>query len=82
MSDRQINQLVDRVAKLEAEVQQLKSANTCGGGWEGIIGSQKDNPFFLEVIAEIEKDRAAEKAEMAVTPAKKRISRRAKTTHK
>ena len=64
------------MAKLEAEVQQLKSANVCGGGWEGIIGSQKDTPFFLEVIAEIEKERAAENALLESKPTKKRVMRR------
>ena len=82
MSDKQFNKLSDRVAQLEAEVEQLKAGSGCGEGWQGIVGSQKDNPFFLEVIAEIEKDRAAEKAAMAVTPAKKRTSRRAATTKK
>ena len=78
MSDKQINQLLDRVAKLEAEVSQLKAAGNCGG-WEGIVGSQKDNPFFLEVIAEIEKERAAEKALLQKKPTKKRVTRRTAT---
>lgn len=87
MSDKQLSLLLDRVAKLETEVAQLKAADKCGSGWEGIIGSQKDNPFFLEVIAEIEVARAAEKvamdnASMTVVPTKRRVSRRATTTRK
>ncbi|MCX7407934.1 MAG: hypothetical protein NTZ32_07610 [Planctomycetales bacterium] len=82
LSERQLNQLLERVSKLETEVSQLKGTGTYGGGWEGIIGSQKDNQFFLEVIVEMEKERATEKAVMAVTPAKKRTFRRAKTTEK
>ena len=57
MNDKQINQLLDRVAKLEAEVEYLKAASSCG--LLGLFGSQKDNPLFLEVIAEIEAVRAA-----------------------
>ncbi len=66
MSDKQINQLLDRVAKLEAEGEQLKAASGCGDGLLGLFGSQKDNPLFLEVIAEIEAARDAEKAAMSV----------------
>lgn len=81
MSDKQINQLLDRVGKLEAEVERLKATGVCGEGWQGIVGSQKDNPFFLDVVAEIEAARAAEKAAMAPTsakkPTKKPASRRA-----
>jgi hypothetical protein len=79
MSDKQINQLLDRVAKLEIEVEQLKAGSGCGAGLLGLFGSQKDNPLFVEVIAEIEAARAAEKVAMSVTPAKKRTSRRAVT---
>ena len=79
MSERQITQLLDRVSKLEAEVEQLKSGTRCGDGLLGLFGSQKDNPFFVEVISEIEKDRAAEKAAMAKADAKKPSRRRAVT---
>ncbi len=87
MSDKQMNLLLDRVAKLEAEVSQLKEAGKCGSGWEGIIGSQKDNPFFLEVVAEIEAARAAEKATLTkatatTVPAKQRSPRRSVATRK
>jgi len=82
MSDKQINQLLDRVAKLEAEVSQLKVAGNCGGGWEGVIGSQKDNPFFLEVIAEIENERADDRALLESNPTKKRVTRRNATVKK
>ena len=68
MSDKQFNQLLERVAKLEAEVERLKSGSSgtssCGEGLLGIFGSQKDNPFFLGVIVEIETARAVEKAAM------------------
>ena len=87
MSDKQMTALLDRVAKLEAEVEQLKSANKCASGWEGIVGSQKDNPFFLEVIAEMDAARVAERAAVDKTstttvPAKRRSSRRAVATRK
>ncbi|MBC8114254.1 MAG: hypothetical protein H7062_07750 [Candidatus Saccharimonas sp.] len=65
MSDKQINQLLDRVAKLEAAVEQLKTGNRCGGGLLGLFGLQKDNPLFSEVIAHIEAERVAEKAGMS-----------------
>jgi hypothetical protein len=71
MSDKQMNQLLDRVAKLESEVGQLKAGNRCGDGLIGLFGIQKDNPLFPEVIAHIEAERAAEKAAMSVAPAKK-----------
>ena len=35
-------------------------------GWQGIVGSQQDNPLFDEVIAVIQAERAAEKAAMAL----------------
>ena len=71
-------------AKLEAEVAQLKAGSRCGEGLLGLFGSQKDNLLFEEVIAEIEAGRAAEKAAMSVTSAKKpsakkRVLRRAAT---
>jgi hypothetical protein len=71
MSDKQITQLLDRVAKLESEVEQLKTGNRCGDGLIGLFGLQKDNPLFSEVIAHIEAERAAEKAAMSVAPSKK-----------
>ena len=68
MSDKQFNQLLERVAKLEAEVERLKSGGGGANSWRegllGIFGSQKDNPIFLEVIAEIETARSVEKAAM------------------
>ena len=54
MSDKQMTALLDRVAKLEAEVEHLKSGGRCKEGLLGLFGSQKDNPLFAEVIAEIE----------------------------
>ena len=82
MSDKQMNLLLDRVAKLEAEVAQLKVGDRCGAGLLGLFGSQKDNPLFAEVICDIEAERTAEKAAMSVTtakkpPVKKRTPRRA-----
>ncbi len=86
MSDKQFNQLLERVAKLEAEVERLKSgsggANSCEKGLLGIFGSQKDNPFFVEVIAEIEAARSVEKAAMSAKPVKKRVRRRVATPKK
>ena len=72
MSDKQLTSLLDRVSKLEAEVEHLKSGGRCKEGLLGLFGSQKDNPLFAEVIAEIEAERAAEKVAMSVTTAKKR----------
>ena len=86
MSDKQFNQLLERVAKLEAEVERLKSgvggANSCGEGLLGIFGSQKDNPFFLDVIAEIEAARSVEKDAMCAEPVKQRARRRVATPKK
>ena len=86
MSDKQFNQLLERVAKLEAEVERLKSGScgtsSCGEGLLGIFGSQKDNPFFLEVIAEIEAARSVEKTGMSAIPVKKRARRRVATSKK
>lgn len=86
MSDKQFNQLLERVAKLEAEVERLKSGsggdNGCGAGLLGIFGSQKDNPFFLEVIAEIENERSVEKVAMSAESVKKRARRQVATPKK
>lgn len=84
MTGKQLAQLLDRVAKLEAEVEQLKSVAQCGGGWEGIFGSQKDNPLFEEVIAHIQAERAADKSAVESALAKKpkpkkRVSRSSTT---
>lgn len=37
-----------------------------GEAWKGIVGSQKDNPLFDEVMAVIQAERAAERAAMAL----------------
>lgn len=38
-------------------------------GWQGIVGSQQDNPLFDEVISVIQAERVAEKAAMALIDA-------------
>jgi cell division protein FtsB len=86
MSDKQFDQLLARIAKLEAEVERLKSGsgvdNGCGPGLLGIFGAQKDNPFFSEVIAEIDAARSLEKAAVSTEPVKKRARRRVATPKK
>ena len=86
MSDKQMTALLDRVAKLEAEVEQLKSGNHCGEGLLGLFGSQKDNPFFDDVIAHINAERVADMAavdaSLAREPKAKRRSSKRNTAAK
>ncbi len=82
MRDKQMVELLDRVAKLEAEVEQLKAGRRCGDGLIGLFGIQKNNPMFPEVIAEIEKERAADRKRLGLKPVKKQPARRNATKKK
>lgn len=69
-----------RVASLEAEVAQLKQvpAPATAAGFESIVGSQADNPFFELVVREIKRRRdqdyaqARQETKAARKPAPKR----------
>ncbi len=51
--------LEERVAQLEAEVERLKSSQpiATGQGWQSIVGSHADNPFFEQVVREMKRER-------------------------
>lgn len=62
-----VETLEARVARLEAEVDRLKQASdpapAVAGGWESIVGSQADNPFFDLVVREMKRERDRDYAE-------------------
>jgi hypothetical protein len=62
-----VETLEARVARLEAEVARLKQApapaSAAAGGWESIVGSQADNPFFELVVREMKRERDRDYAE-------------------
>jgi hypothetical protein len=56
-----------RVARLESEVARLKKVSiptpVVAGGWESIVGSQPDNPFFDLMVREMKRERGRDYAE-------------------
>ena len=54
--------LEERVALLEAEVARLKQAPVATDGFEALVGSQAGNPFFEQVVCEMERFRHEEYA--------------------
>ena len=54
--------LEERVALLEAEVARLKQAPSAivADGWESIVGIDKGNPFFLEMVKAMKRHRDEE----------------------
>ena len=46
-----------RVAKLEAEIERLKAEANQPRGWRAIVGIEKDNPCFADVVQEIQRVR-------------------------
>ncbi len=77
-----VESLEARVARLEAEVARLKQAPipapAAADGWESIVGSQADNPFFKLMVREMkrERDRDYAEARKEVAAARKKTSKR------
>lgn len=74
--------LEQRVARLEAEVARLKQAPApvSAGGWESIVGIDKGNPFFQEMVKAMKRHRVEDysQARGKIRPKKRR--RRAAAT--
>lgn len=85
MTEDTVRRLEERLAVVEAEVQRIKTQLRNGTGtpwWVAISGESKDNPFFDEMVKEMQKlrraDRAAARAAGGKTkpprkPAKKKV---------
>ncbi len=72
--------LEERVALLEAEVARLKLAPVTVSGFEAMVGSQAGNPFFEQVVSEMQRHRKDEYAQakaQARTACKSNAKRRA-----
>lgn len=72
--------LEQRVALLEAEVARLKQAPIAADGFEALVGSQAENPFFEQVVSEMKRHRDDEYAQakaQAGATRKPRAKRRA-----
>lgn len=74
--------LEQRVARLEAEVARLNQAPSpvAAGGWESIVGIDKGNPFFQEMVKAMKRHRDEDysQARGKIRPKKRR--RRASAT--
>lgn len=72
--------LEERVALLEAEVARMKLAPVTASGFEALVGSQSGNPFFEQVVSEMQRHREDEYTQakaQARTARKPRAKRRA-----
>ncbi len=71
-----LNDLEERVARLEAEVASLKQAPSAvaDGGWESIVGIDKGNPFFQEMVKAMKRHRDEDysQARSKIRPKKRR----------
>jgi len=50
MSEQSVQELAQRVQRLEEEVRQLKGLADTRPWWEKIAGSHKDDPVFAEIV--------------------------------
>ena len=69
--------LKERVARLEAEVERLKTAAISPGrpGWESIVGIDQGNPFFAEMVQEMRAQRIEDYAQAQRQKREKRVRR-------
>jgi hypothetical protein len=74
--------LEDRVARLEAEVASLKQTPPAAvpGGWESIVGIDRGNPFFQEMVNAMKRHRDEDYSQARGQARTKKRRRSAATT--